>query len=116
VLAGVQAARRIEEAAEQGRGVATAWNVSRHRIHRGQAAVTAPVMTDALKLLWVEAAFYLAGARNILLFSDEAAAAHFRGSSWMAAALAHFDIEVRVVDLPADHCEAVRRAQGRQFR
>lgn len=86
--------------------------------HQGlpKSAQKAKVMTDALKLVWVEAAFFPAGARKILLLSDPAAAAHFRGSSWMAAALRHFGIDVRTVELPADHREAVRRAQSRQFR
>lgn len=86
--------------------------------HQGlpKSAQKAKVMTDALKLVWVEAAFFPAGAHKILLLSDPAAAAHFRGSSWMAAALRHFSIDVRTVELPADHREAVRRAQDRQFR
>lgn len=64
----------------------------------------------------MEATFYPAGARKILLLSDPAAAAHFGRMSWMAAALLHFAIEVKVVDLPADHPAAVQKAQGRQFR
>ena len=86
--------------------------------HQGppKSAQKAKVMTDALKLVWVEATFYPPGARKILLLSDVAAAAHFRGSSWMAEALRHFAIEVRTVDLPVELREAVRRAQGRQFR
>ena len=86
--------------------------------HQGipKSAQKGKVMTDALKLLWAEATFYPAGARKILLLSDPAAAAHFRGSSWMAAALRHFAIEVKVVGLPTEHRAAVQRAQGRQFR
>jgi hypothetical protein len=67
-------------------------------------------------MLWVEATFYPAGARKILLLSDPAAAAHFGRGSWMAAALRHFAIEVKVVDLPAEHRAAVHKAQGRQVR
>jgi hypothetical protein len=86
--------------------------------HQGipKSAQKAKVMTDALKMLWVEATFYPAGARKILLLSDQAAAAHFGRMSWMAAALRHFAIEVRVVDLPDEHRAAVQKAQGRQFR
>lgn len=86
--------------------------------HQGipKSAQKAKVMTDALKMLWVEATFYPAGARKILLLSDPAAAAHFGRRSWMAAALRHFAIEVKVVDLPAEHRAAVEEAQGRQFR
>ncbi len=86
--------------------------------HQGlpKSAQKAKVMTDALKLVWVEAAFFPAGAQKILLLSDPAAAAHFRGLSWMAAALRNFGIEVHTVELPAEHREAVRRAQDGQFR
>jgi hypothetical protein len=88
--------------------------------HQGppKPAQKAKVMTDALKLIWAEAAFYPAGARKVLLFSDEAAAARFRpgGGAWAAAALAHFGVEVRVVALPEEARAAVRRAQERQFR
>jgi hypothetical protein len=54
--------------------------------HQGipKSAQKAKVMTDALKMLWVEATFYPAGARKILLLSDPAAAAHFGRMSWMA--------------------------------
>lgn len=85
--------------------------------HQGppKSAQKAKVMTDALKLAWVEGT-RLPGARKILLLSDEVAAKHFRGSSWMAAALAHFGIEVLVVELPASVQADVRAAQRRQFR
>jgi hypothetical protein len=86
--------------------------------HQGppKSAQKAKVMTDAVKMVWVEAAFFPGGARKILLLSDAAAATHFRGASWMAAALTHFGIEVQVVDLPPGHRAAVQLAQNRQFR
>ena len=86
--------------------------------HQGppRPAQKAKVMTDAAKMVWVEAEFFPRGARKMLLLADPAAAAHFRGASWMAAALAHFGIEVRVVDLPPNHLEAVQIAQVRQVR
>jgi hypothetical protein len=83
---------------------------------RPKSAQKAKVMTDAAKLVWAEATFYPAGARKILLLSDPIAAGHFRGSSWMAAALVNFGIEVRTVELPSDHLAAVLRAQARQIR
>jgi len=51
--------------------------------HQGiaKSAQKAKVLTDALKLLWIEEVFLTDTARKILLLSDEAAAAHFRGKS-----------------------------------
>jgi hypothetical protein len=85
--------------------------------HQGppKSAQKAKVMTDALKLVWIESAF-LPGARKVMLLSDDLAAAHFRGSSWMSAALRQLGIEVRVVDLPPKHRAAVKAAQDRQYR
>lgn len=87
--------------------------------HQGppKSAQKAKVMTDALKLIWAATTFR-PGARKILLFSDEAAAARFRPgrTTWSGTALAHFGVEIRVVDLPEDQRAAVRRAQKRQFR
>lgn len=74
------------------------------------------VMTDALKLVWAEAVLFPDGARKILALADDRAAAHFRGPSWMAAALIHLGIEVVVVDLPSEVREGIQRAQKRQFR
>jgi len=60
----------------------------------------------------------LPGARKILLFSDEEAAARFRAgrTTWSGAALSYFGVEIRVVILPEAMRAAVRRAQERQFR
>jgi hypothetical protein len=82
--------------------------------HQGsrRAPKKAKIMTDALKMLWVEATFCAAKARKILLLSDPLAAAHFGRMPWMAAALRHFAIEVKVVDLPAEYRAAVHKAQG----
>lgn len=73
------------------------------------------VTNDALKLAWAGATL-LPGARKILLFSDQAATTTFRSRSWAAAAITHFGIEVRVVGLPAEIRDSIRRAQERQFR
>jgi hypothetical protein len=73
------------------------------------------VLTDAFKLTFIAKA--IGGSpRLILLLSDEAAAAPFRGRSWYAAALSELGIEVLVVDLPADLRAQIRVAQIRQFR
>jgi len=72
-------------------------------------------MADVAKMVWL-AATQVAGARKILLLSDQAAAAHFRGASWMAAALTHFGVEIFVVELPPTHRKAVLAAQKRQYR
>jgi hypothetical protein len=86
--------------------------------HQGppKSAQKHKVMTDALKLVWAEAVLFPGGARKILALADEEAATHFRGASWMSVALVHLGIEVKVVMLPDDVRQAVRRAQERQFR
>jgi hypothetical protein len=85
--------------------------------HQGEpkAAQKAKVLTDAIKLVWVEQKF-LPGARKVLLFSDPQAARHFRARTWAAAALADFGIEIHVVELPPERQAAIRAAQARQFR
>lgn len=85
--------------------------------HQGppKSAQKAKVLTDAFKLVWLEQHF-LPGARKILLFSDPAAARHFQGRTWAAAAIADFAIELRVVELPAEQRAAIRAAQVRQVR
>ncbi len=85
--------------------------------HQGapKSAQRNKVLTDAFKLAFT--ARMLGGSpRLILLLSDEAAAAPFRGRSWYAAALETFGVEVHVVDLPADVREKVQEAQVKQFR
>ena len=88
--------------------------------HQGapKAAQKNKVMADAAKLAWAAAAFYPNGARKIILFSDPLAAAQWLPSSrsWMAVALTHFEIEVRVVELPTDVRARVVAAQTRQYR
>ncbi len=48
--------------------------------------------------------------------ADEEVAAHFRGASWMSAALVTWASRVKIVVLPDDVRQAVRRAQERQLR
>lgn len=73
------------------------------------------VMNDALKLMLARSALYdPPGCRTILAFSDEDAAAPFKGNSWRAAALRHLRIDVLVVNLPRAVKDSVVTAQKRQ--
>lgn len=83
---------------------------------RPKSAQKHKVMTDALKLVWAEAVLFPGGARKVLALADDSAAGHFLGTSWMAAALLHLDIEVRVVQLSEEVRDRIRRAQVRQYR
>ena len=67
------------------------------------------VLSDAFKLRFVTKVVGVS-PRLILLFSDEAAAAPFRGRSWYTAALRQAGIEIAVVDLPAEVQEQIRMA------
>lgn len=73
------------------------------------------VMVDAMKLLYVEAVKGIP-FRKIICFTDGAARKPFLGKSWRAAALAHYGIELMLIDLPADVRETVVQAQKDQFR
>lgn len=88
--------------------------------HQGspKPAQKAKVMTDAMKLLYARSLMSdaLDDCRMLLVFADPLAAAHFRGRSWMAAALRAAGIETVVVQLPDDVRLAVARAQEQQFR
>ena len=88
--------------------------------HQGspKSAQKQKVTSDAFKLAWAAAAFCPQGARKILLFSDPAAAKQWRpeARSWMAVALVHFGIEVRLVELPPTLRDEVVAAQLRQTR
>ena len=85
--------------------------------HQGppKSAQKAKVVTDALKLLWVDRALFGGKARKILALADPAAAGHFRGRSWMAAAFHDLGIEIVVVSLPEEVLANIHRAQERQF-
>jgi len=73
------------------------------------------VMTDAFKLLFVNALVKGEGKR-ILLFADPDAAAHFQGKSWMAQCLNEHNIIVEVIELPPELKTEVLKAQQRQYR
>jgi hypothetical protein len=86
--------------------------------HQGppKPAQKAKVIADALKLIWLDRTQFGGRARKILALADDAAAAHFQGRAWIAAALRDLDIEVRVVTLPDAVREGLRQAQKRQSR
>lgn len=73
------------------------------------------VMTDALKMMFIEKTLSRT-SRKILLFADEVAAKHFRGRSWMAQALEALEIETLTISLPDALKEKVKLAQKRQYR
>jgi hypothetical protein len=101
----------IDAATEDLSVLAEAW------AHQGapKAAQRNKVITDAFKLVFASR-MAESDSRLILLLSDEAAAAPFRGRSWYSAALTEFGVEILVVDLPSDTRRAVRAAQNRQYR
>ena len=74
------------------------------------------VMTDAFKLLFASELINEPANEKILLFADPDAAAHFRGKSWMAQCLLKHDINVEVVEPPADLRDTILNAQRRQYR
>ncbi|MBB4910176.1 helix-turn-helix domain-containing protein [Actinophytocola algeriensis] len=74
------------------------------------------VLADALKLIHVGRVLRTS-PRLILCLCDAEAARHFSTArSWAADALRAFDVEVIVIDVPADVSAAVRAAQLRQVR
>jgi len=73
------------------------------------------VMTDAFKLLFVNALVKGDGKR-ILLFADHDAAAHFQGKSWLAQCLNEHNIIVEIIEVPPELKIKVLKAQQRQYR
>jgi len=84
-------------------------------IGKVRSAQNDKVMTDALKLVFLERSVGKP-SRKVLLLSDEVARKNFTGRSWGAACLAHFSIETKVIDLPEDLRARVLEAQKRQYR
>jgi hypothetical protein len=86
--------------------------------HQGppKSAQKHKVLSDTLKLLYVASTLETL-PRLALCLSDPLAAYHFTAAkSWAAMALRNFDVEVVVVEVPADVRDAVIAAQKRQFR
>ena len=74
-------------------------------------AQRAKVTTDAFKLLWIEREVF-GGTPTPKVLSDDRAAAHFVGSSWVTRALRSFEITVLIVELPKDMRKKVSEAQN----
>jgi hypothetical protein len=102
----------IEGATDDLSVICEAWS------HQGSAksAQRSKVMADAMKLVYGRELLRPRMPRTILVFSDEEAAADFRGNTWRAQALQHFGIVIETVEIPKAIREAVRVAQVRQFR
>ena len=71
------------------------------------------IASDLLKMALVEKLTDRAW-RKIMCFCDESAAITLKGRSWLAAAVAHFAVEVIVVEIPDKTREALLMAQKRQ--
>lgn len=71
------------------------------------------IAKDILKLVAVEAE---QGQRcqKILGFADEAAARYLRGRSWLSAVVQALEVEIHIIDLPAEWRDRLLRAQARQ--
>ena len=74
------------------------------------------VMADAFKLLFVNNTCFKGTGKCILVFSDNEAASHFQGKSWMAQCLNRHNIIVEVIELPTEIRTRVQMAQKRQRR
>lgn len=101
----------VDAAAEDGSVLCEVW------AHQGppKSAQRNKVLADAFKLVFVARVLAIS-PRLILLFSDAAAAAPFLGGGWPAQALRSMDVELTVVELPAELVSKIRAAQIRQFR
>jgi hypothetical protein len=86
--------------------------------HQGapKPAQKAKVMSDAVKMLWIERVLFPAGARKILALADPVAAGHFRGRTWMATALRDLGLEVMVIELTDEIRAGLLTTQRRQVR
>ncbi|HNP52533.1 MAG TPA: hypothetical protein PKJ85_12175 [Nitrosomonas nitrosa] len=83
------------------------------RLGRLKGSQPDKVASDLLKLNLVE---QVRGGtwRKILCFASSEAAKVVQGKSWLAAATAHFRVEVRVVPLPEAERQLLLAAQARQ--
>ena len=86
------------------------------RIGRPRGCQPYKVMSDALKLIFVNNTLFKGKGECILLFADHDAAAHFKQGSWMAQCLTDYDIEVKIIELPQEIKAEILKAQKRQKR
>lgn len=71
------------------------------------------IARDILKLVAVEAEQGQPCCK-ILGFADQAAARYLRGRSWLAAVVQTLEVEIHIVDLPAEWRDRLLRVQARQ--
>lgn len=75
------------------------------------------VMTDALKLIFVNKLFYKDEGECILLFADHDAAAPFqRPENWRFQCLKDYDIEIKIIEFEEEIKAKIQEAQERQKR
>ena len=75
------------------------------------------VMTDALKLIFVNKHFYEGEGECILLFGDPGAAALFKhDENWRSQCLQEYDIKVEVIKFTEDREAKIQKAQEGQKR
>ena len=75
------------------------------------------VMTDALKLIFVNKLFYKGEGQCILLFADYDAAALFQhDENWRSQCLQDYDIKVKVIEFTEERKAKIQEAQERQKR
>jgi hypothetical protein len=71
------------------------------------------VMSDAVKLMFVNNTLFKGKGKCILLFADHEAVAHFISGSWMAQCLKYYDIEVKIIEPPQEIQAEIRKPEGR---
>ena len=75
------------------------------------------VMTDALKLIFVNKLFYKDEGECILLFADPGAAALFqRPENWRSQCLKDYDIKIKIIEFTEEIKAKIQEAQERQKR
>ena len=75
------------------------------------------VMTDALKLIFVNKLFYKNEGECILLFADHDAAAPFqRPENWRSQCLKDYDIKIKIIGFTQERKAKILEAQERQKR
>ena len=74
------------------------------------------VMTDALKLIYVNKLFFKDGGKCILLFADHDAAALFQRENWRSQCLEHYDIEIKIIEFSQEIKAKILEAQEKQKR
>jgi hypothetical protein len=74
------------------------------------------VVSDALKLIYVEKLLGSAARKIVLLADEEAAKSLKQGRSWAASAFQALGVEVHVVNIEVALGQAIRDAQIRQRR